>query len=51
VSELQERGLQVISYTVNDERTLQRVIDLGVAGVISDDPDLLILVARRNGLK
>jgi hypothetical protein len=26
------------------------VIDLGVDGIISDDPDLLGLVAKRNGL-
>ncbi len=30
---------------------MQRVIDLGVDGMISDDPDLLQLVARRNGLE
>jgi glycerophosphoryl diester phosphodiesterase len=51
VAELQERGLRVVPYTVNDEATMQRVIDLGVDGIISDDPELLILVARRNGLR
>jgi glycerophosphoryl diester phosphodiesterase len=44
-------GLKVVPYTVNDEATIQRVIDLGVTGIISDDPDLLIAVARRNGLR
>ena len=29
---------------------MQRVIDLGVDGIISDDPDPLLLVAKRNGL-
>ena len=29
---------------------MQRVIDLGVDGIITDDPDLLVAVARRNGL-
>lgn len=43
--------LKVIPYTVNDERTMQRLIDLRVDGIISDDPDLLVLVARRNGLR
>ncbi|WP_237774568.1 glycerophosphodiester phosphodiesterase family protein [Actinosynnema sp. ALI-1.44] len=43
--------LKVVPYTVNDETTIQRVIDLGVTGIISDDPDVLIAVARRNGLR
>ena len=30
---------------------MQRVIDLGVDGIISDDVDLLTLVAKRNGLE
>jgi len=50
VAELQRRGIKVIPYTVNDERTMQRVVDLGVDGLISDDVDLLLLVAKRNGL-
>jgi glycerophosphoryl diester phosphodiesterase len=42
--------LRVVPYTIDDEKTIQRVIDLGVDGIISDDPDLLLLVAKRNGL-
>jgi glycerophosphoryl diester phosphodiesterase len=42
--------LRVVPYTIDDEATMQRVIDLGVDGIISDDPDLLLQVARRNGL-
>ncbi|NJP35298.1 hypothetical protein HCJ94_25830 [Micromonospora sp. HSS6-12] len=52
VRTLQRRyGLSVIPYTVNDARVMQRVIDLGVDGIITDDPDLLIGVAIRNGLR
>ncbi|CRK56327.1 Glycerophosphoryl diester phosphodiesterase [Alloactinosynnema sp. L-07] len=51
VKTLRRKGLKVVPYTVNDEPTMQRVIDLGVDGVISDDPDLLIKVAIRNGLR
>lgn len=51
VAGLRDRGLKVVPYTVNDEPTMQRVIDLGVDGVISDDPDLLVKVATRNGLR
>jgi glycerophosphoryl diester phosphodiesterase len=51
VPDLQRRGLKVVPYTVNDEATMERVIDLGVDGLISDDPDVLALVAKRNGLR
>jgi glycerophosphoryl diester phosphodiesterase len=51
VPQLQARGLRVVPYTVNDEPTIQRVIDLGVDGVISDFPERVQLVAKRNGLK
>ncbi|MEV2241222.1 glycerophosphodiester phosphodiesterase family protein [Micromonospora sp. NPDC049891] len=44
-------GLKVIPYTVNDAAVMQRVIDLGVDGIITDDPDLLVGVAVRNGLR
>jgi glycerophosphoryl diester phosphodiesterase len=46
----QHYKLRVVPYTIDDEKTIQHVIDLGVDGIISDDPDLLTLVARRNGL-
>jgi glycerophosphoryl diester phosphodiesterase len=42
--------LRVVPYTIDDEATMQHVIDLGVDGIISDDPDLLLRVAKRNGL-
>ncbi|MGK5443518.1 glycerophosphodiester phosphodiesterase family protein [Micromonospora sp. URMC 105] len=49
---LQRRhGLTVVPYTVNDPAVMQRVIDLGVDGLITDDPDLLVQVAVRNGLR
>lgn len=51
VPTLQDRGLRVVPYTINDQPTMQRVIALGVDGIISDDPDTLLLVARRNGLR
>jgi glycerophosphoryl diester phosphodiesterase len=43
-------GLVVVQHTVNDEATMQRLIDLGLDGIISVDVDLLIEVARRYGL-
>jgi glycerophosphoryl diester phosphodiesterase len=46
----QHYHLRVVPYTIDDEVTMQRVIDLGVDGIISDDVDLLLRVAKRNGL-
>lgn len=51
VPTLQDRGLRVVPYTINDQPTMQRVIELGADGIISDDPDALLLVAKRNGLR
>lgn len=51
VSVLQRHGLKVVPYTVNDEATMDRVIALGVDGLISDDPGLLVKVAKRAGLR
>jgi glycerophosphoryl diester phosphodiesterase len=34
-------GLPVIAYTVNDEPTMRRLIEMGVAGIETDDPVLL----------
>ncbi|MEV4705088.1 glycerophosphodiester phosphodiesterase family protein [Actinoplanes sp. NPDC049316] len=49
---LQRRDhLKVVPYTIDDERIMQRVIDLGVDGLITDDPARAVLVARRNGLR
>jgi glycerophosphoryl diester phosphodiesterase len=49
---LQDRyQLTVVPYTVNDPTIMQRVIALGVDGIITDDPDLLVSVAIRNGLR
>jgi glycerophosphoryl diester phosphodiesterase len=36
---LQESGLKVVLYTVNEPRLIRRAIDLGADGVISDYPD------------
>lgn len=52
VETLQKRdGLKIVPYTINDAATMQRLIDLRVDGIISDDPDLVVAVARRNGLR
>jgi len=41
VREAQDLGLKVIPWTVNDRPTMERLIDWGVDGIISDYPDRL----------
>ncbi|MFY1632764.1 glycerophosphodiester phosphodiesterase family protein [Solwaraspora sp. WMMB335] len=49
---LQQRDrLLVVPYTINDATHMQRAIDLGVDGIITDDQRTLIEVAIRNGLR
>jgi glycerophosphoryl diester phosphodiesterase len=42
VAMLHDAGLEVFVYTVNDPAHIQRVIDLGVDGVISDYPERVL---------
>ncbi|MFN0093075.1 MAG: glycerophosphodiester phosphodiesterase family protein [Acidimicrobiales bacterium] len=48
---LHAAGLRVTPYTVNDAQVMQRLIDLGVDGIIADDIVTLLAVAKRNGLR
>lgn len=38
---LKSKGFPVIPYTVNEEADWQKVLELGVDGIITDRPDLL----------
>ncbi|WP_281173641.1 glycerophosphodiester phosphodiesterase family protein [Actinokineospora inagensis] len=51
IAGLHRQGLKVVPYTVDDAPTMQHVIALGVDGLITDDPDLLVAVAKLNGLR
>jgi glycerophosphoryl diester phosphodiesterase len=50
VREAQRLGLKVIVWTVNESRDIERMIDFGVDGIISDYPDRLRRIAAASGL-
>jgi glycerophosphoryl diester phosphodiesterase len=39
VSEIHERGMQVIPWTVNDTETMRQLLTMGVDGIITDYPN------------
>ncbi|MDQ2729094.1 MAG: glycerophosphodiester phosphodiesterase [Actinomycetota bacterium] len=43
-------GLAVHVWTVNDAATMERVVDLGVDGIMTDQPTLLRTILERRGL-
>ena len=50
VKEAQALGLQVLAWTVNDPAQIEKVLDLGVDGIISDRPDRVREAMQRRGL-
>jgi glycerophosphoryl diester phosphodiesterase len=50
IAEAHRLGLPVIVWTVNDAGEMGHLIDLGVDGIISDQPDVLRAVAAKKGL-
>ncbi len=51
VDEAHRLGLQVLPWTVNKPEDMDRMIDMGVDGLISDRPDLLRQEAAKKGVK
>jgi glycerophosphoryl diester phosphodiesterase len=47
IAAARDRGLDVHVWTVNDAADMQRMIDLGVDGIITDNPDRLLEVLNR----
>jgi len=43
-------GLALHVWTVNDEKSMEALLDLGVDGLISDRPSALVGVLERRGL-
>jgi glycerophosphoryl diester phosphodiesterase len=50
ISESHDLGLAVVVWTVNKPADIARMIDMGVDGIISDNPDLLRKVAEEKGI-
>ncbi|WP_229722571.1 glycerophosphodiester phosphodiesterase [Xylophilus rhododendri] len=50
VNEAHRLGLAVLPWTVNRPEDMKRLIDLGVDGLISDEPDLALPLLREKGL-
>lgn len=50
LAEAHQLGLKVIPWTINDRAAMDRLIDLGVDGIISDYPDRLREAAGAKGL-
>ena len=50
VAEAHALGLAVVPWTVNDPKDMERVLALGVDGMISDRPDLLRAVLEAKGI-
>jgi glycerophosphoryl diester phosphodiesterase len=50
LDEAKALGLQVIPWTVNDKATMERLMDWGVDGIITDYPDRLREVMALRGM-
>jgi glycerophosphoryl diester phosphodiesterase len=51
ISEVHEEGLKVFAWTVNEESEIERLLDLGVDGIITDFPEKVAAVLSRNSRK
>lgn len=51
VERARSRGLPVHVWTINEEEDMERLLDLGVDGIMTDSPDRLLAILRRRGLR
>ena len=51
VEEIQAAGFAVIPWTVNKPRRIEKALDLGIDGLITDYPDRLMEILRRRGIE
>jgi glycerophosphoryl diester phosphodiesterase len=50
VREAQQLGLKVLAWTVNERAQIERMLDLGVDGIVTDRPDIAIAVLKARQL-
>jgi glycerophosphoryl diester phosphodiesterase len=50
IKEAHQLGLKVVVWTVNKAEDMARLMDMGVDGIISDNPDVLRAVAAKKGI-
>ena len=48
---MHRRGYKVFAWTVNERPEMERLLGLGVDGIITDHPDLLLEVMRAQGMR
>lgn len=51
VKEAQALGLKVLAWTVNDAPTMERLIDMGVDGLVTDRPDIAQQLLRQRRIE
>ncbi len=51
VAEAKALGLKVVVWTVNEVKQIEKMLDLGVDGIISDRPDIALKVVKARGLR
>lgn len=50
IASVHRLGMEIIPWTVNDEARMRELIDMGVDGIITDYPDVLLRVVGRSPL-
>ncbi len=50
VRELHDLGIKVITWTINDKKTLQKALDTGIDGVVTDRPDIILKEIAKKSL-
>ena len=50
VKRAQEKNLLVHVWTINDKKTINHLIDIGVNGIVTDEPDLLMEIMKEKDL-
>jgi glycerophosphoryl diester phosphodiesterase len=51
IAEAQGLGLQVLAWTVNEPAAMERLLDMGVDGIVTDRPDMATAILERRGIR